>query len=533
MNKKIFYSFKWLFIIPILFWNLGIHEMGQTKHHIIPADTLTIIHVNDTHSNLLPYASGQRGGLARAATVISSWKAREPNPILLHCGDFMVGTLMFNRYFGVPELQLLDQLGFDALLLGNHEFDVGSQQLGEILSSAGLSAHFHILCSNARNLSAVPQLASRVTPHIIIQRRNLKIGLFGLTTPATNVESRPAPVFLDTALVAVAQREIEALHRQGAQVVIMLSHLGLPLDRQLAADLNGVDAIIGGHTHSVLQQPVMVNDIPIVQAGEFYHYVGKLRLVFDGTSTRLLDYTLKEIDASVPELPAVARAIAELKQGVVDAFTPVLGNPYQPLAENDTLLSHIPELPEKPTTDVGRLVTAAMRWFRPAADYALEPTGHIVEDLYPGEITAADLFRVYPYGYDSSDHLGFRIVTFQLSGRQISGILSELTRYIDPKNQRFDYLMQSDGLHFTLKKEDEKLSLNTVTIGNQSLQPDSIYTIVSSSQTAEYLPALFHIQPANLTTYSVSVVQVVTEFVKHHETSFKRIQQTNTFNQSH
>lgn len=83
-------------------------------------ETLTIIHVNDTHSNLLPYAAGQYGGIARAASVIGMWQQTESNPILVHTGDLMVGTLMFNAYVGVPELQILNSLGFDAVCLGNH-----------------------------------------------------------------------------------------------------------------------------------------------------------------------------------------------------------------------------------------------------------------------------------------------------------------------------------------------------------------------------------------------------------------------------
>lgn len=121
-------------------------------------ETLTIIHVNDTHSNLLPYAAGQYGGIARAASVIGMWQQTEPNPILVHTGDLMVGTLMFNAYFGVPELQILNSLGFDAVCLGNHEFDAGSQDLGNILAAAQLDSSFQILCSNAVNLSAVPTL---------------------------------------------------------------------------------------------------------------------------------------------------------------------------------------------------------------------------------------------------------------------------------------------------------------------------------------------------------------------------------------
>jgi 2',3'-cyclic-nucleotide 2'-phosphodiesterase (5'-nucleotidase family) len=420
---------------------------------------------------------------------------------------------MFNQYFGVPELQLLQQLGFEAFLLGNHEFDVGAAQLGKIFQSARLNSHFHILSSNARNLAAVPALDSLVQPHLILKRGNLRVGIFGLTTPATNVESNPAPVFLDSALIAVAQQEIRALRAAGCQVVILLSHLGLPLDRQLAAALSGVDAIIGGHSHDALKQPVMVKGIPIVQAGEFYRYVGKLRLVYDGNRSRVLDYTLQEIDEQVPEAPEVAALINRLQQGVIAHFSPLLGNPYQPVSRTGRMLSHVPASPEKLLTPVGELVTAALRWYVKEADCALEPTGHIVENLYPGAVTPADVFRVYPYGYNATDHLGFRVATIALTGGEIQSILAALATHIDFANRKFDYLLQSQGLHFTLMPGQSGLVPGTITLNGKPLQPDSLYTIVTSSRTVEYLKRLFGLTPRNLHEYPVSVVQVVTEFV--------------------
>ncbi|RMG19804.1 MAG: bifunctional metallophosphatase/5'-nucleotidase, partial [Methanobacteriota archaeon] len=343
-------------------------------------------------------------------------------PVLVHCGDLMVGTLMFNQYFGVPEFQILNQLGFDAFLLGNHEFDVGAAQLGEILKSARLDSHLKILCSNLRNLNGVAPLDSLVHSHLILKRGHLQIGLFGLTTPNANLESNPAPLFIDTSLVVVAQREIKSLKEAGCQVIIMLSHLGLPLDRQLATFLSGVDAIVGGHSHDVLKQPLVINGIPVVQAGEFYRYVGRLRLLYDGRHTQVLDYKLKEIDETVPEVPGIAEEISRLKSGVVSAYSELLGHPYHPLARNRKHLSHQPQFPEHLQSSAGRLVTAALHAYVPEADCALEPAGHIVEDLYPGEVTPADLFRIYPYGFSPNDHLGFRIATLQLRGKELVGV---------------------------------------------------------------------------------------------------------------
>lgn len=478
-------------------------------------ETLTIIHVNDTHSNLLPYAAGQYGGIARAASVIGIWQQTEPNPILVHTGDLMVGTLMFNAYFGVPELQILNSLGFDAVCLGNHEFDAGSQDLGNILAAAQLDSNFQILCSNAVNLSAVPTLASIVHSHAIVQRGTVKVGLLGLTTPNANVESSPAPVFIDTSVVQVAMQKIAELKGLGCQVIVLLSHLGLSLDMQIAQYLSNVDVIISGHSHTVLESVVYVNNIPIVQAGEFYHYVGKLRLLYDGVKTTVLDYTLQEITAAIPAEPTTEAVVEHLRQGIVQQYAPIIGDPFRPISYTPQLLYDVPASFDKLDTPMGNLITTAMlnNSYVGKADCALEPSGHIVENLYPGPVTPADLFRTYPYGYDSRDGLGFRLASFDLSGAELYGVLQALLSFVVPDLGYYDYLMQSSGLDFVVMKTSQGLQLNSVLIAGQPADPNSSYTIVSSDRVVGYLQTLFGIQPANLAIYPISVFQAAQEYV--------------------
>ncbi len=478
-------------------------------------DTLTIIHVNDSHSNLAPYGAAEYGGIAQAASIIGMWKMTEPNPILVHAGDFMVGTLMFNTYFGVPELQILNAIGFDALCLGNHEFDVGPTDLAGILATAQLDSAFDVICTNAVNLDSVPALKAIVRPYAIEQRGNLKVGLLGLTTPATNVESNPSPIVLSDQIAEVLGPRIVELRMQGCQIVILLSHMGLAYDEQIAQGLSGVDAIIGAHTHDALSETIMVNGIPIVQAGEFYRYVGKFRLVYDGTQTSVLDYELQEITPAIPAEPSIQVTVDQLKLGVTAQFSSVIGDPYQPITVASRLLNDKPVCFDTLDTPVGNLVTSAMLAYVPNADCALEASGHIVENLYPGTVTTADLFRIYPYGYEASDGLGFRLTSFDLSGEQIWGIIQALLGYVDPETQSYDYLLQSTGLDFTINTTNPGtgLQLAAVLIKSQPIYLDSVYTVASSSQTVGYLQKLFGITPANLTVYPVSVFQVVKEYV--------------------
>jgi 5'-nucleotidase / UDP-sugar diphosphatase len=478
-------------------------------------DTLTLIHVNDSHANLAPFGAAGYGGIARAAAVIGEWKATEPNPILIHGGDFQVGTLMFNAYFGVPELQMLNILGFDVLCLGNHEFDTGPEQLAGLLALAGLDSSFNILCTNAVNLDSVPMLKAFIRSYAIEQRGGIKIGILGLTTPAANAESNPAPVLLSDQIPAILGRSIMELKTMGCQVVILVSHLGLTLDRELAAGLSGVDAIIGAHSHDALTDVDMVNGIPIVQAGEFYRYVGKLRLAVDAAGSRVLDYTLQEITSDLPAEPVIEATVSQLKAGVAARFDSAVGNPDRVLSIAPRLLVDAPAAFDTLDTPLGNLVTAAMLSSITGADCAIEAGGHIVENLYPGPVTTSDLFRIYPYGYNASDGLGFRLASFDLAGAEILGTIQALLRFVNPQTRSFDYLLQSCGLDFTVDASDPAagLRLAGAWIHNKPVDPDSVYTLASSSQIVGYLQNLFEITPRNLTVYPVSVFSVIEQYV--------------------
>jgi 2',3'-cyclic-nucleotide 2'-phosphodiesterase (5'-nucleotidase family) len=497
-------------------------------------DTLTIIHVNDSHSNLMPYGNNQYGGIARAASVIGMWKATEPNPITVHVGDFMVGSLAFNAFFGVPELQILNSLGFDALCLGNHEFDAGSEQLGNLIAMAQPDSDFNILCTNALNTAAVPVLNSYIRAYAIVQRGNVKIGLLGLTTPAANIESSPAPVFIDTTLVPTVLTKTAELRGMGCQVVILLSHLGKLNDMAIAPYLSGVDAIIGGHSHDVIKEVIYVNNIPIVQAGEFYRWVGKLRLVYNGVSTRVLDYTLQEITSDIPAEPNTEAVVEQLRLGIVQQYSPVLGDPFQPIAyarerinstvtPSDTVTTTEGDyfLYQGLDTPCGNLVTRAMLAYVDSADCAIEATGHIVEDIYPGPVTAADVFRMYSYGFDPSDGLGFRLVRFQLPGAYLKVILQNLMTQVNLQTQSFDYLIQSTNLDFIVTQIDpihHIAGVDNIRINGNPVDDATIYTFASSDQVVKYLRNLFAIEPMNLTVYPISVFQVVKEYVDKKDT---------------
>ena len=218
---------------------------------------LTILHVNDSHSYLAGtddsiLIDGKKtgvtlGGWARLASAVDMARGQRQNVALLHGGDAVQGGLYFMKYGGRPEMKLLDRLGFDAMTLGNHEFDKGALFLAGFLKYARTP----ILGANVE-APGVPGLAERINPYVILKYGDERVGVVGLTTPDTAFISEPGPSvrFLDVA--GTARRCVRELEARRIDKIILLTHLGYENDLRLAAEVPGVDVIVGGHSHTLL-----------------------------------------------------------------------------------------------------------------------------------------------------------------------------------------------------------------------------------------------------------------------------------------
>ena len=247
------------------------------------ATTLTILHTNDTHSQVEPKSNGL-GGYARRMGFIEQQRQQDPNLLLLDAGDFCQGTPYFNFFHGRVEVDALNRMGYDAATLGNHEFDNGLDTLAAVLRMA----HFPIVCANYK-VEGTP-LEGIVRPYTIIRRGGLKIGIFGLGVQPKGLiaDKNFQPIqFLDPYPVA---QEMATLLRdkKKCDVVICLSHLGTYAapgdfcDVEMAAQTRDIDAIIGGHTHKVYDTLRIANldgvEIPVVQMGKSGVNIGRLTL---------------------------------------------------------------------------------------------------------------------------------------------------------------------------------------------------------------------------------------------------------------
>ena len=264
-----------------------------TKASLKKTTKITILHTNDTHSNIEAFPPTHAkypnlGGVSRRYELIQKVRSEEENVLLLDAGDIFQGTPYFNRYGGLLEMKLMTKLGYDAATMGNHDFDAGMN--GFLKAKA--YADFPFLCANYDFSNTV--LDGLTQPYRIFEKGGLKIGVFGLGVELKGLV--PDSNFLETKYldpVEMAQQTVKALEKEKTDLVICLSHLGYEYsndkisDRKLAKLTRGIDLIIGGHTHTFLEKPTieyntdgkptLINQVGWagVQVGRIDFYVGK------------------------------------------------------------------------------------------------------------------------------------------------------------------------------------------------------------------------------------------------------------------
>lgn len=462
-------------------------------------DTLTILHLNDTHSTLSSVGPrdaslhGSQGGIARAATVIESSRMTDPNVLFLHAGDYSIGDLFYNAYFGVPELQLLKSLGLDAMTVGNHEWDLTpSTLLGALQTAFPDPADGFPLLSANTDLSdpSLAALRNYILPYTIIQKGNIKVGIFGMTTPETNLTSNPSPAFISDDIINISANTVAALASQNCDVIILLSHLGLALDKIVAANVPGINVIVGGHDHYILYSPVKVTNPSgkttlIVQAGSNYLYIGKLKLLVDNGNVTLAGYQLIPLDKSIPEEPTVLATVNSLIANIetiygIPFYTAQAGYAayyFSEIAKN--LLSRGAH-----DTPIGNLVTDAFR-HKTGTQIAIQAGGFTAMPLYKGPFTPADLFRIDGYGFNTTNTLGFQLATFDISGADLMAGLEFGLSAIEANDEFF---MQVSGMEYTYDGNLPPFSrVTSVTINGSPIDPGVYYSVTANEGSLLFL----------------------------------------------
>ena len=256
---------------------------------------ITILHTNDVHSHIEPFSKNHsefpnKGGFERRATLISEIRRKNPNTLLFDAGDIFQGTPYFNFYGGEIEFKLMSMLGYDAVTIGNHDFDNSIDGLDKQLPNA----KFDIISSNYDFKNTI--LESKVSNYKIYNKSEVKIGVFGLGIELEGLVSKDLykeTKYLDP--IDIANDTAKKLKEtENCDLVICLSHLGYKYEKfpnkvsdlNLAKSTRNIDLIIGGHTHTFMNKPVIVknsidNDVLINQVGCFGLFLGKVDFFFD------------------------------------------------------------------------------------------------------------------------------------------------------------------------------------------------------------------------------------------------------------
>ena len=357
---------------------------------------LVILHTNDTHSHIAGIgehgnasfdpATG-RGGLGRIAAAINAAKAEKDNVIALDAGDQFQGTLFYsvNKW---PLLAELDQfMPWDAMTLGNHEFDEGCLELARFIETLKIP----VLAANLTPEKGCPLLKANTVDHIIKEVRGVKVGIIGIANDevVTLASACPHTKFIE-AKEALAQ-QVRALEAEGVKHIIAVTHIGLPADRELARSVDGVDVIVGGHTHSYLGEGSPEGPYPIVEhspngdpvlvvtAKNAAQYLGELKVSFDGSGVPTAwAGEAVELGRDMPSDPEIDQVIARYLKSL-DAF------------RKEVVGSNSIDLPDgldlcRENECLGGLLTA---------DAMLE-AGRAT--LPKGEISMGDILTVHPFG---------------------------------------------------------------------------------------------------------------------------------------
>ena len=440
----------------------------------------TILFTHDLHSHFLPQSTaegGESGGYARLKTVIDGERAMNPDALLVDGGDFSIGSLIQTLYTTqAAELRTMGAMGYDAVTIGNHEFDHKGTGFAEMLNSAKAAqqAAVELLLVDARPLEDMDAYRERfgpvtpvlptlleanyapaddnqdrafirsamedygVTDCMTLERGGVTYGLFGLMGVDSD-ECAPTSGFTRTAAAKAAKRCVETLKGEGAEIIVCLSHSGTgdslasSEDEELAKAVDGIDVIVSGHTHSTLAEPLVVNDTYIVSSGPYCQNLGSLTFSWDdGGEKRLLDYRLIPIDETVAENPEIAGLVEQWKDMVGETYLARYGLTYDEVLTHTDCDLTTPASAVQENNGLGTLVSDAFLWADRTLDAAYADSPHTVSvtadgvlraNLPAGDLTVAMAFDVLSMGVGEDGTSGFPLVAVYLTGKELKAAM--------------------------------------------------------------------------------------------------------------
>lgn len=431
----------------------SVAALGLTAGMAAAEYKLTILHTNDIHSRIESInkydstcnAEGEAegkcfGGVARIKTAVDAKRAEleGQNVLLLDAGDPFQGSLFYTTYKGAAEAEFMEAIGYDVMAVGNHEFDDGPAGLEQFVDAVS----FPVISGNL-DLSSEPLLKGKVGNHVVLEVGGEKIGIISALATDTVDTSSPGDnvVFQDE--IESLKADVAALEAEGVTKIIALNHVGLPKDLHIAANVPGIDVVVGGHSHTLLSNtsdraqgpyPTMVGDVPVVQAYAYSKYLGELVVTFDdaGNVTSAAGEPML-LDASVTPDPAIAARVAEMGAPIEEMKQRVVAE-AQDVIVGDRNVCRAEEC------SIGNLVADAMldRVKDQGIQIAIQNGGGLRASIDAGEVTMGEVLTVLPFQNTLS--------TFQVSGQTVIDALESGVSQVEDGKGRFP---QVAGLKYT------------------------------------------------------------------------------------
>lgn len=461
--------------------------------------TLNILHINDWHSRIESNNKYEStcsaeeetkgecfGGAARLVTAIAAErkKLEGQNVLLLNGGDNFQGSLFYTTYKGKAEAEFLNEMKFDAMTVGNHEFDDGEDALAPFLDVV----KFPVLSANVK-ASAAAKVGDRIKPSVVVELGGQKIGIVGAVTNDTPELATPGPNITIEDDIKTITAEVEKLRGQGVNKIIALTHVGYPRDKEMIAKIPGVDVVVGGHSHSLLSNtdpkaegpyPTMIDNpdgykVPVTQAASYSKLLGEFKVVFDDNGV------VKEasgnpipLDKSVTPDPQVLARIKELGAPIEELKAKQVG-------ETSAAIDGSRENCRARECAMGNLVSDAVldRVKDQGVQIAFTNGGGLRASIDQGKVSMGEVLTVLPFQNT--------IATFQLSGAGVKEALENGASQVEEGAGRF---AQVAGLRYSFDRsapaQSRIKSVEVMENGNWvPLDPNKDYLVAANNYTRQ------------------------------------------------
>lgn len=475
----------------------------------------TILHSNDMHGDFLAEIQGKGGkligGLALLSGYINKVRKEEENVLYVISGDMVQGSLIDSEYKGISTITIMNFLAPDVVALGNHEFDYGLPHLLFLEKMANfpiVNANLYIKQYNKRLMQS----------HLILKKAGFDILFTGILTEKVMDSLKQDSLISSFVSLEEASREIEKISNvyknDDIDLTIILTHIGFDSDLELAKLISpsaGVDIIIGGHSHTVLEKPAKVNDILIVQAGVGTNQIGRMDITVDDDTNKIVDYTwrLIPIDDNLAEPdPNLEKFIREFQQAVDTKYSTVVG-------KTAVQLTHpIREV----ESSLGNLIADAVAE-RAESDVALIGSGSIRSKELGPTITLKDLHACFPY--DDT------LTRYKVNGQQLRAIFAHIMR-TENRNGEGECFQVNGRVKATFDDAQQKLA--SLKVDDAEVPSDGLFTVCLQGYHIKNSKANLNLTEAELSQagtpklISTSAQDVILEYIRTHQNVKKQVE---------